>query len=107
MKKQSASEAGPVTVPGAVATWHASGFCNLCTLPLFSTSEEGPMSFTRDLRQAFRIIRSKLGFSIMAVLMLALGIGACTSIFTVVNAVLLRPLPYPESNRLVQLFGGN
>ena len=61
-------------------------------------------AFSSDLRQSFRIIRSKPAFSIMAVLMLALGIGACTAIFTVVNGVLLRPLPFVEADRLVQLF---
>jgi putative ABC transport system permease protein len=59
---------------------------------------------TTELRQSLRILRSKPGFSIMAVLMLALGIGACTAIFTVVNGVLLRPLPYNSPDGLVQLF---
>jgi putative ABC transport system permease protein len=57
-----------------------------------------------DLRQSIRILKSKPGFTLMAVLMLALGIGSCTAIFTVVNAVLLRPLPYPEPDKLVQLW---
>jgi len=57
-----------------------------------------------DVRQAFRIIRSNPGLSIISILMLALGIGACTAIFTVVNAVLLRPLPYVEPNGLARLF---
>ena len=61
-------------------------------------------ALTSDLRQSVRIIRSKPGFSLMAVLMLALGIGACTAIFTVVNAVLLQPLPYTDAAGLVQLF---
>src|SRR5437867_1620405 len=57
-----------------------------------------------DLRQSFGIVRSRPGFSLMAVLMLTLGIGASTAIFTVVNAVLLRPLPFVEPSRLVRLY---
>ena len=57
-----------------------------------------------DLRHSIRTLIGSPGFSAMTILMLALGIGACTAIFTVVNAVLLRPLPYPDSKSLVQLW---
>ena len=59
----------------------------------------------QNLRFAFRQIRYSLAFSFFIIATLALGIGANTTIFGAANAVLLRPLPYPESERLVQLSG--
>jgi predicted permease len=57
----------------------------------------------RDLRYAGRMLSRNPGFSAVAMLTLALGIGATVAIFTVVNAVLLRPLPYPDADRIIAI----
>jgi hypothetical protein len=59
----------------------------------------------RDLRYAFRLIRRQPMFAALVIATLTLGIGASTSMFSVVNGVLLKPLPYEDPARLVWMFG--
>ncbi len=58
---------------------------------------------TRDLRHAWRLLRRARGFTVTAIAVLAITLGANTAVFSVINSLLLRPLPYPDADRIVQV----
>lgn len=66
----------------------------------------GGMGFWRSLRYALRTLRKAPAFALTAILLVAVGVGSVTTIFTMVDHVLLRPLPYPHADRLVTLDNG-
>jgi hypothetical protein len=61
----------------------------------------------QDLRYTIRSLRRDLGFTVVAVVILALGIGANVAVFSVVNTLLLRPLPFPHAEQLVRIHPKN
>ncbi len=73
---------------------------------LTRTTRRTPV-IAHDLRGALRAMRAQPVMSSAIVVMLALGVGATTAIFSVVHGVLLKPLPFPEPDRIVQVFGSN
>src|SRR5262245_6756029 len=70
--------------------------------------EENPMnSLLLDLKQTLRSICKNPGLAAIVILTLGLGIGSATAIFTIIDAILLRPLPYESPDRIVLLFQNN
>src|SRR5216110_530491 len=94
---------------------HRPHFCGSMRVTLFLSSEPSKMAprlnimgiFLHDFRYGFRQLLKNPGFTAVAVLTLAVGIGANTAIFSAVNALILQPLPYKDPDRLVQVFSQN
>src|SRR2546422_5486730 len=57
----------------------------------------------QDVRYGVRVLRRERGFALVAILTIALGIGATTTLFSIANGVLLKPLPWPEADRIVRV----
>lgn len=87
---------------GAVAVWLSLAADLAGTAP-----KEQIFTLLQDLRDGWRAWRRTPGLALAAILTLALGVGANTAVFSVVHGVLLRPLPYPAADRLVEVFEDN
>ncbi|MGI9627904.1 MAG: ABC transporter permease [Longimicrobiales bacterium] len=85
--------------------WH--GIADRLGAAFTRRGDRSDSAFGRDLAYAVRSLRRAPGFAVGAAITLALGIGATVTLYTLVDSVLLRPLPYPESDRIVQLWEAN
>jgi putative ABC transport system permease protein len=90
------------TMPGQVRQWSRRE-----PAPIEKGSWMSSFNVARDLRHAVRMILRAPGFSAIAILTFAVGIGVNTAVFNVVNGVLLRPLPYPDADRITMLWMDN
>ena len=111
LEEMRARRAGRAPVVAIVMFWRAA--LGLVLYAVASRLRDGlrafrhvPLGSGGDLRQAVRSVRRNPGFAAAAIVLLALGIGANTAVFSVVHGVVLRPLPYEDPERLAYLWGG-
>src|SRR5215472_4396534 len=101
------ARAGSAT-PGAAAGWISAQKEPDMVIPLAASpgcvNLESMRSTAADFRYALRTLRASPGFTFVAILLIALGVGANTTIFSVIEAIVLRPLPYRDPSRLCMLW---
>jgi hypothetical protein len=95
-------------ITALIAAWcrGTSGPRRTARQPLIESSPASKSPFAGlglDIRHAMRVLRRQPGFACVSIAMIALGIGATTTLFSCVNGVLLRPLPWPNADRLVRM----
>jgi hypothetical protein len=88
------------TIERALAGTRVAG---VCLTSRRHTHGERQLLMLNDARFALRLLARSPAFGVVAILVIALGIGAATAVFTVVDGVLLRPLPYPDADRILVL----
>lgn len=94
-----------VCTTAAAERWRSSLDATVAPSPVVPSTGGFMSTLVQDVRYAMRLLRRQPGFSLFVVLTLAIGIGANTAVFSVVNGVLLKPLPFPDSERLVSVIG--
>src|SRR4051794_27680962 len=80
------------------------GICSVRAVPVTRFSGHPMDTWRNDLRHGLRVLAKSRGFTAVAVLSLAIGIGANSVIFSVTNALIIRPLPYPAADRIAILW---